>query len=378
MFKHEVLAVMLCGPGRASHAIEALESVDWVDGILLIDTADGENDTLDAVVASGITTPIEVVKKCFSPCRNFGVMRSFAIDSARDAGADWMLIIDTDEVMHWGDTSPRHILRGAKSPVVNNRHLETGYMKNRFIRVSDTQAKYVGLTHEYLEVIPRCFPVIIDEWRFSEKAKSREELDYKFSRDFELLEEQIEMSTGSSSVDVEAKISTCQDPMIGRWLYYYAECSRYLGHPTSRVVSFHRLSADAEKHPENSAWSLWQIGQLYWCEYDREQNKDRRERLLEKAKGAALEALGKFPQSESAWLLARIAYETNGRQVALPYARAALEIDSSAYRMSFRAKEALAWTHDLLLWIGHPDDIESSSAYLRSIGRISRAPAFKS
>lgn len=168
--------------------------------------------------------------------RDFGSARNEALDRCRQsAGAfDYILFADADLELRILDADFRALLE-APAYIVRQTTREHSFFNTRLMR-RDLQARYVGMTHEYLRAgwpLPR-----FDALAFDDHAcgSSRPE---KFERDLRLLLQELE-----------------RDPQNPRTLFYIAQT--YRSHGDDRTaIEWYRRRATAGGWDEEIWYSLY-------------------------------------------------------------------------------------------------------------------------
>jgi len=148
----------------------------------------------------------------------FGKARQFALEVARQQGAEWAVTVDTDERLIFEDRYDlRSSLNLANVDLITCLSEDGSYEKERFIR-TDTEGAWVGLTHEYFRGDRgRC------TWwgaRFREITKTNDEYRAKHERDVRLLTEYVEEHDEA------------------RWWFYLGESYRALFRYLEAIASY--------------------------------------------------------------------------------------------------------------------------------------------
>lgn len=220
---------------------DAIRSVvEQVDKVLLVDTG-----IADATIDRAREVAGDKLAVARHPWKDFSQARNAAIEEAKKLGADWVLIVDSDERMNWGGMSLRDFLVFAEAggvDVVLMRSEDGHYVKERLVRAS-ASAKYVGPTHE---TIVGGRQITMPQATFSELPKTAEQLQRKFSRDAELLYDH-----------------TTENPTDPRWWYYLGQSLEGLGKHARAAEAFGRC-AELRKFGDEAAWaSFKQCEQLF-------------------------------------------------------------------------------------------------------------------
>lgn len=145
----KIVATVLLGPGSEKTVGDALESVlDCVDEFLLIESGGKEaawKAALTAIRQRKVTTLCEYVW-----AGDYGAARQFALDAAKDAGADYALTLDPDERLELAPTFRDTIAAHPEADVWILPDRDTGYFKERIIRTS-SKAFWHGKVCEFLD-----------------------------------------------------------------------------------------------------------------------------------------------------------------------------------------------------------------------------------
>ena len=101
----QIISVTISGnrEGEISDAIRSV--VDRVDKVLLVDTGITDH-TLDR--AKDVAGDKFAMAK--TNWTDFSNARNASIEAAKALGADWIVIVDSDERLHWGDVDLREAL----------------------------------------------------------------------------------------------------------------------------------------------------------------------------------------------------------------------------------------------------------------------------
>ncbi|MGQ0467613.1 MAG: glycosyltransferase [Sporichthyaceae bacterium] len=162
-----------------------LAAAPHVDAYVVVDTG-STDDTVEIVErtmrAAGV--PGEVVRGEF---RNFEQARNDALDAARasELEFDYILLCDADMDFHVDDANFRARLTGPAYRLLQ-RNTGIGYMNMRVVR-RDVPARYVGVTHEFLDVDGATIGNLSGAWFWDHAEGSSRAV--KYERDIALLTE---------------------------------------------------------------------------------------------------------------------------------------------------------------------------------------------
>jgi glycosyltransferase involved in cell wall biosynthesis len=273
--------------GEISDAIRSV--VDRVDKVLLVDT--GINDKTLERAKDVAGDKLVVAKHTWT---NFSNARNASIDEAKNIGADWILIVDTDERIHFGQVDLRAALESTSSEVMLVESTDGHYPKEKIIR-STTACRYVGPTHEALLGGSR---ETLRGVTFSELGKSVDQLHQKFARDAELLEDYL--------------VTHADDP---RWWYYLGSSFEGLT-ARARAAEAYGRCVERRKYGDEAAWAGYkQAEMLYMLGH------------YEAAMAAAGRGLGAHPMyAECAWMAAVSASRLGRIDQAIAWARIAVTV----------------------------------------------------
>lgn len=291
--------------GNAGEMIgEAIASVvDWVDACLVIDTG-VTDDTLSIARA---VAGAKYREMAWAWENDFAAARNTALDAAASLGAQWAVMVDTDERIIAGDAAAtvRDTLRGSTSDLLLIDDIAGHYGKERFFRLP-RRGRYIGPTHEAFVDAPQRehFPGM----RFTEVAKSPEQYRAKFERDREILERHTE-----------------QHPDDPRWHYYLGETLKNLGELEAAIVSYGRCH-ELPGWAEQAAWAAYKAAEcsttlgrhadaVSWCARGLTRNPATAE--LAWLAGYACWQLGE-PAQAAAWAYMAVATGATGNAVHLP------------------------------------------------------------
>lgn len=234
-----LVSITLCGD-HADLIGDALRSVvDWVDGCVVVDTGSGD-DSLD--VARAVGGP-KYIERRFPWVNDFSSARNFGLDVARELGAEWAVLLDTDERIDPSGVDLRALLDQSEAAVLTVVHDSGTYEKERFFRLP-ARGRFIGATHEYYSD-DAASRRRLDGLRFSEIPKSPEQYRQKFERDVEILGGYVE-----------------RYPRDPRWFYYLGDALHNL-QCYEQAIAAYRACAALKGWDEESAWACYRAAECW-------------------------------------------------------------------------------------------------------------------
>jgi hypothetical protein len=232
-----LVSTTLTGSNREIIA-DALQSVvDWVDWCLVIDTGISD-DTLE--IARAVVGDKLVVRQ-FPWRDDFAAARNFALDAAAEIGADWAVMLDTDERLDLNGGDIRATLAGTDASALYVKHVDGTYGKERFFQLP-ARGRYVGPTHEAFIRDGHCVEVL-EEVRFDELAKTTEQHRRKVERDVAILSRH-----------------AAEHPRDARWFYYLGVSLAGLERQEEAIAAF-RTCANLGGWDEEGAWAMYRAAE---------------------------------------------------------------------------------------------------------------------
>lgn len=285
---HELLVSVTLSDNRESEISDALKSVvSRVDRVILVDTGITDRTAERARAVAG-------KKLTVVPHRwvDYAAARNAALAAAREAGATWILIVDSDERLDFGSIDLRAALRAARADILTVPAADNVYDKPRFVRASAANVRFYGPTHEALLGGSQAFLAGVV---FDELPKTDQVLARKFSRDVDVLLDFIAENEG--------------DP---RWWMYLGQSLEGLGKKV-RAAEAYRRCVELRRVGDEAAWAAYrQADMLYQLGRH------------EEAIAAAARGLGANPLfAECAWMAAVVALKLGRREQAVMWARTA-------------------------------------------------------
>ena len=285
---HELLVSVTLSDNRESEISDALKSVvSRVDRVILVDTGITDRTAERARAVAG--KKLTVVAHRWV---DYAAARNAALAAAREAGATWILIVDSDERLDFGSIDLRAALRAARADILTVPAADNVYDKPRFVRASAANVRFYGPTHEALLGGSQAFLAGVV---FDELPKTDQVLARKFSRDVDVLLDFIAENEG--------------DP---RWWMYLGQSLEGLGKKV-RAAEAYRRCVELRRVGDEAAWAAYrQADMLYQLG------------RYEEAIAAAARGLGANPLfAECAWMAAVVALKLGRREQAVMWARTA-------------------------------------------------------
>jgi len=272
---------------RENEIAGAIESVaPHVDTVVLVDTGATDRTVERArEAAAGKLVHVHHAWVDFSTARNA------SFDAARQVGADWIVVVDSDERLHFDGVDLRATLAGTSVDVLLLDAADRSYTKEKIVRAG-AAVSWVGPTHEALLGGSR------DSLRgaiFSELGKSYEQLQAKFRRDRDLLTEYI-----------------ARHPDDPRWWFYLGTSHEGLGDKKQAASAFGQC-AERRRFGLEAAWAAYKQADMLW------QLEQFEEAIAAAARGLAADAT----YAECAWLAGVCAFRLGRREQAVAWARIA-------------------------------------------------------
>jgi tetratricopeptide (TPR) repeat protein len=295
-----IVATCLVGPGTEHIIGDAIKSIELlVDQIALIG---------DKVPEEAWVCPKKSVYFYLKWPENFAAARNYALTVANEMGADWALMLDTDERLIIYDPVPTWPEADSILCYDKNRT----YARERLIRIP-AKGKWVGATHEAFVLDPGATRAVYGGWRIDELPKTPEQLKRKFERD-----------------KVALETMTKENPADVRWWFYQGETEKYLGDYLDAFESF-ACAGTLSNWDEERAWSRYRQAEIYALGKDYPESIERCLWAQEEHPGFA----------EAAWLAGWCSYQLGRYQHAVYWARmakafAGAEREPQLARIGFR------------------------------------------
>ena len=117
----KIVAVILAGGNREALIMGAVASlIGYVDEIVLMVTGPSAEAAVDTVLSHHVACPVTPDRRYYVHGDRFDCAsaRNAGLDAARERGADWILGLDTDERMIWGDVDIHDALAHADADII--------------------------------------------------------------------------------------------------------------------------------------------------------------------------------------------------------------------------------------------------------------------
>jgi hypothetical protein len=274
---------------REAVIADAIRSVvDHVDRVLLLDT--GITDQTVQVAEEAAGNKLTVVKHTWV---DFSTARNAGLEAAKSLGAEWIVIVDSDERLDFGTRSLKDTLANTRANVLQMESFDGHYPKDKILRASSLM-HFVGPTHEVL-MWGGSREILVDS-TFSELPKSDERLKQKFTRDLKLLLDYVK-----------------ENPNDPRWWYYLGASHEGLGDQKLAAAAFGECVERRHLIGEEAAWAAYkQAEQLFILEQYNE------------CVAAAARGMGADSTfGECAWIAAAASYRVGRIDQSIAWARTA-------------------------------------------------------
>lgn len=237
-----IVSWTLCGSGRAEEAMAALESVaNLVDRHMVVDTSPVGTPPL-YVASTGFATSVVLRWPWLD---DFAAARNSALGFAADMGAEWGLMLDSDERVICPDPQELRLFLAwlpADVDIALAHHDDGSHTRERFFRLPHRN-QFVGRTHETIVGNKVIIPREIIRW--TELPKSPKQLRAKFLRDVDFL-----------------RAGLIDDPANGAAHYYLGETLQALGQHDEAINEF-RAHNRLSQWEEGRAWACFKAAESY-------------------------------------------------------------------------------------------------------------------
>jgi tetratricopeptide (TPR) repeat protein len=223
---------------KASIIADAIRSVvDHVDKVVIIDT--GVTDDTHKRIAEVASKKLYTTTR---PWIDFGTARNESLKVAAELGAEWAVVVDSDERFDFRGVSLRDELKKASADILWLAAADGTYVKEKILRLGK-QVHYHGPTHE----VPvggsyAMFPTAV----FDELPKSSEQLLEKHRRDINVLSLWLERPENAND---------------GRWYYYLGDAYHGIGDTIKAIGAFSRCVDLRQPVSEEGAWAAFRQAQ---------------------------------------------------------------------------------------------------------------------
>jgi tetratricopeptide (TPR) repeat protein len=323
-----IVSATISNSREAEIAGAILSVVDHVDRVLIVDTGIRDGTLKRARKIAG--RKLSVVKRRWV---DFSTARNASLRAARTLGAEWIVIVDTDERIDLKSVDLRAVLANTNVDVLRMEADDGHYPKERILRAA-AKLRFVGPTHEALIGVEAC--ETLRGATFYELPKYEEQIARKCARDVRLLSAHIKKNR--------------DEP---RWWYYLGVSYEGLG-DRKRAADAYGRCVKLRGTGYEAAWASYkQAEQLFHLE------------LFEEAIAAAVRGIGadasfaecacvaataalrlEMPARATAWAsIAESVGYYKGCGVERPYFRhlpALYELPYAVLRLSLPTKESRA------------------------------------
>lgn len=246
-----IVSWTLAGPGTAPIIGDALRSgAPIANRFLVIWTGHEGRAPVDHeafMVAGAYDGQTWLTLKEWPWCDDFSAARNAALSFAAETGADWSMMIDTDERVICPDPDAFRVWLAAlpDTVCVALAHAADGsHTRERFFRLP-SKYQFIGRTHEMFPAPMHEQAIIPRELiTWSELLKTPEQLRAKFTRDVEMLRADI-----------------ADNPANGSAQYYLGASLQSLGQYEEAIVAFR--AHHALDGWEGGAWSCFKAAECY-------------------------------------------------------------------------------------------------------------------
>jgi hypothetical protein len=285
------------------------------------------------------------------------VGRNICLYDAQRAGADWVLNLDTDEVLHVPPTvNLRHVLETTDADVILIRDYGGNYRKTKFFRapikgtyqVEPTAGVDVGV-HEYFQPLPGAVCKVLPGVFFWEHPKPREVEDRRMAE-----------------IERVSRLQVQANPAGSRSWYYLGEALAYRCAFDEALFAFFACFDVSD----------WQ-DEKWWCYYKAAWARMGQGRMASAIEYCRLGAIGQPTWPEFPWLAAVCAAKCEAWEQAVEFA---LEADALAEDQrehecgrTFFANRTAWWegpSNTLRVCYAHLGEVELAKRYHDKFGQM--------
>lgn len=315
----KIFATVLLGPGSEKSVAGAIASCRVrVDGFVLIESGGGKR-ALDAALGTYQLYAQRYIKRVFKWTGSYAEGRQFALDCARELGADYAVTLDPDERLELPENLRDLLEAHPEIAVWAIENPDERYHKERVIQCS-SPAKWHGRVCENIELPTELHRGKLPG-RFSELPKDDAGIQRRYER---------------GVTECQRMIDDGDDRY--KWHRHRGSCLLGLGRRAEAVAEFRRALELAET-PEDRAWCSFLL-----CEHE-VIDQDYEAAMARAADGLRRHA-GFLP--EFGWILAFCHYKTGAPQNASRWAQLVLTVPPDRTRMSFRSSHATRGAQEIL------------------------------
>ncbi|KAF6253721.1 hypothetical protein COO60DRAFT_1703697 [Scenedesmus sp. NREL 46B-D3] len=242
-----VASVTLTNGGGDELRGALLSVVKWVDACIVLDTGITDNTVEVAKLAAGDKL---LLQKLPWP-GSFAEARNAALDAAAAVGAQWAIMLDTDERIHCSLATTGAVddeacsgllslLANSSAAMISMLHASATYHKPRIFRMPRA-GSFQGRTHEWFALQPGAMQHTLDgSTVFAELPKDARGVQAKAARDIQLLGQE-----------------TAAAPQEQRWWYYLGDAYEISGDCNAAVKAWGTCAGISSGWAEEGAWCMY-------------------------------------------------------------------------------------------------------------------------
>lgn len=305
-----MLVSVTISDNRENQIADAIGSVvDHVDRVLLVDTGIDDETIERAEEVAG--EKLVVVEHDWV---DFSTARNASLAAARELGAEWIIIVDSDERIDFGTVDLRSVLKKTRANTLDIESSDGVYPKPKILRAS-APLHFVGPTHE--TIVGANTIETLSGATFYELPKTEAQVRKKFTRDLILLSDYV-----------------ARHPHDPRWWFYLGVSYEGIGDYASAAAAFGEC-VTRRKFGEEAAWAAFKQAEQFHSL-----------RRFEEAVAAAARGMGASATSaECAWVAAVASWRLGRPEQSVAWARVCEAVGRykgcGPHRVSFRHPPAL-------------------------------------